>query len=1225
MIFNIQDFFEYQTKALHNEYKDKYVIKQDISTDDVLKLSYQYLSAQDELSNGIQDTMMQLSAVMFSTASKPIFENIYGFKTHKGEVDGETYKYDSVPKTASIQNILRIYNETFGESQQSEIQLSNNIGDYSIKSKEIQSLSNVLPLPNTVLNAYDIYQYFNNLANILQNLKLLRYSLYFKSSRYANTLNIVSCNNTYPELPLNTQLSSGNSYYSAVLVSPRAEHNNVQVQDMLGNAVENSYGMKLILQSNDNININYLPLSSLIYSNVVVNDIPTFDLTDKNGSNGKYTMFRQTDTQTYDLVSQVKDIMEMFEIKSGTLIESKKIVDAISYIYQLWLNNLQVLQYTFYACHYNCHGRDFNGQDQYSAITNQKQVNVICQLDEQLDEAIKRSCILQKYQTTYNYVSGLRITINTPILNIADFKFKAIVVGKERQQSAFKFINEYDELSQNQSISIQLTNYYHTVLVTFIESPTEQIYLASVNSPAISGSIFELTYPSQSMLTSFSDMSSYTPIPYSLSGNDAYNIAHSYILRYGIDYCISKYHNNDKVADIDKFILQNNLQNIESLIQYASIALNECTQYALSIDAFGPMSILSELSTVRQSIDEISQTISSDIIDIICPDLKALSADISSNIMAYDTNILSALVENVIPLITDEYECNSISTAITDISNNLITEKDNINNSISNFLEFSNTIDLADGTLPNVVYAMYTSLSSSYTELSTNILSSKDIETPSISSIILSCSRWYVDIDYYKDMYFDETEKTKNIQTSVENIISTGESVSSHYSIYVLSTYEEQQLLTKLANIDIFKTISAYAETMNYNVSAYNNSISSSCEAIAQNVKYQQRELLTTAILDVNNKIDNLSSTVNIVNVSCNSLYEIDYTDLEPSEMLVISGMIEELKTKLSNQLSDDLTNIQTSENNLSGNIINFINQNKNALTDESKSPYISIRLLGKYSTSQSGNELSIPYQIQQKTLLAIDTDIKISQYLPTIRCEFDSKTGKYIRPTEKLNELKTLVKVTYNGKLLNSAEMNALFDINYQYTEPNYKFSIIANSGLITRQNIVDESQPYVVVQPKNNQNIIQYSQKKIPFDVYCITQEQPSVEDKYQWIYLGEIDKDTRDATTAAELIFGGVGVRNNICGIGTWLGKIYTPTLVKSNLRGVSIYSTKAYQKHDNNCVHLLVEDSSPYGMYFSTDTINTKIIAPGVILSDYIGFYLPVRTGSTRWAFYVLERI
>jgi hypothetical protein len=145
----------------------------------------------------------------------------------------------------------------------------------------------------------------------------------YKNTLFSSTL--------YPEIPFNNNATD--SYYQAILDSPTFHQTGVDCNLLddpklnlnLNNADRATFYsnfFELLYSSNHHysngklLHPHAISPQKLIYTTIKTHkESPTFDVYDKNGSNGQLSFFANYVTATYNLSNQVASILTMFNIK----------------------------------------------------------------------------------------------------------------------------------------------------------------------------------------------------------------------------------------------------------------------------------------------------------------------------------------------------------------------------------------------------------------------------------------------------------------------------------------------------------------------------------------------------------------------------------------------------------------------------------------------------------------------------------------------------------------------------------------------------------------------------------------------------------------------------------------------------------------------------------------------------------------------------------------------
>lgn len=345
----------------HAEY-DQHIrqISSNIASDSVLSVMYDMFSDLSTLSDCIQSFYDQLdkSENLISVRSNSIFEAPAGFLVHQCPIKATDSfsRSGSAPDNVQMTMISSMLVESLqgNELQQTTLlELGNEIPDTS-KTAANLNLFEVQPKKSSLLMSNNIKVLFLQLMTILEKLKIFVYTCSFKQTYFNGQMSIHNCVNVYPELPVDVE-NNKTTHYAAVLTSPFAKH--------YDSRITKSQSLKRIFQTGSETSINAVTFDTLIYTDQAESDYPTFDITSSEGSNGKLMYFKKITTETYDLKSQLTDIIQMFGLVSGNLISKKKVLQAIAYIFELWQQNLKVFQCDFYVCHYNCHTNGLTKSD----------------------------------------------------------------------------------------------------------------------------------------------------------------------------------------------------------------------------------------------------------------------------------------------------------------------------------------------------------------------------------------------------------------------------------------------------------------------------------------------------------------------------------------------------------------------------------------------------------------------------------------------------------------------------------------------------------------------------------------------------------------------------------------------------------------------------------------------------------------------------------------------
>ena len=91
-----------------------------------------------------------------------------------------------------------------------------------INQQEHVDLNQLITDKNSIITVQSLYTLFHQYASILEHLKILQYSFYFKSTSYDGYMSLYKCQGVFPDLPSKISTTETPSYYSAVLVSPFA-------------------------------------------------------------------------------------------------------------------------------------------------------------------------------------------------------------------------------------------------------------------------------------------------------------------------------------------------------------------------------------------------------------------------------------------------------------------------------------------------------------------------------------------------------------------------------------------------------------------------------------------------------------------------------------------------------------------------------------------------------------------------------------------------------------------------------------------------------------------------------------------------------------------------------------------------------------------------------------------------------------------------------------------
>lgn len=388
------------------DYVNNHVIKADIEQDFVLSLFTQYIdnSTLTQSTQSMTNLLNSLSTmVQIQSCSKKIDVNPLGYQVHEASV---TKEYGSIVPNVAFQDFyLDSYKLMLDEQDPSYI-----TEDFSsvINQQEHVDLNQLITDKNSIITVQSLYTLFHQYASILEHLKILQYSFYFKSTSYDGYMSLYKCQGVFPDLPSKISTTETPSYYSAVLVSPFAQHNKVQVYNNYSTLkhvdFESSFNCQQIAKTATAIPINSIGVNSLIYTMDDTSDDPTFDLQSDAGSNGFWTYFRNITTNTYNLTDKISEIFELFNIKQNTVLTSKNVKLAILYLIEMWHHNIQVYQCDFYACHYNCHVNSFeNSADVTDRIPTRFVFNIKCQMDYDTvnSTTLKNLITMPEYQNKY--------------------------------------------------------------------------------------------------------------------------------------------------------------------------------------------------------------------------------------------------------------------------------------------------------------------------------------------------------------------------------------------------------------------------------------------------------------------------------------------------------------------------------------------------------------------------------------------------------------------------------------------------------------------------------------------------------------------------------------------------------------------------------------------------------------------------------------------------------
>lgn len=89
-------------------------------------------------------------------------------------------------------------------------------------------------------------------------------------------------------------------------------------------------------------------------SNTLKSDAKTFDIDNLEGTNGEYNYYMTVKYETFNVLDNY-DVLDIFDIKNGSIITKGKVLAAIDFVFETWKNNLQHIDIRYDICHYNCH------------------------------------------------------------------------------------------------------------------------------------------------------------------------------------------------------------------------------------------------------------------------------------------------------------------------------------------------------------------------------------------------------------------------------------------------------------------------------------------------------------------------------------------------------------------------------------------------------------------------------------------------------------------------------------------------------------------------------------------------------------------------------------------------------------------------------------------------------------------------------------------------------